>query len=31
MSLRALKKKGAELYGSVSIYKGQKTLKNRYR
>ena len=28
---QSVKKKGTELYSSVSIYKGQKTLKNRYR
>ena len=26
----SVKKKGAELWGSFSIYKGQKTLKNRH-
>ena len=30
MPLRGIKKKGVELWGLVSIYKGQKTLKKRY-
>ena len=30
MPLRAWKKKSVELWGSVSIYRGQKTLKNRH-